>query len=150
MSLDAEDKAVQQMGSPIKIGQELNKLHRPRVDWFIIILLVTVMGLGFLPIVSLGNAGFMDVNHFLRNKVIFVFLGVAVAFGMMMVDYRKLERLGWLFYTIGVLILLMISYFPNTTINGEPFIMIGPITIECLMAVPFFFLAWSSFLITVG
>ena len=143
--LDAEDKAVQQMGSPIKIGQELNKLHRPRVDWFIIILLVTVMGLGFLPIVSLGNAGLMDVNHFLRNKVIFVFLGVAAAIGMMMVDYRKLERLGWLFYTIGVLILLMISYFPNTTINGEPFIIIGPITIECLMAVPFFFLAWSSF-----
>ena len=52
--VDAEDKAVQQMGSPIKIGQELNKLHRPRVDWLIIILLVTVMGLGFLPIVSLG------------------------------------------------------------------------------------------------
>ena len=87
----------------------------------------------------------MDVNHFLRNKVIFVILGVAAAFGMMMVDYRKLERLGWLFYTIGVLILLMISYFPNTTINGEPFIKIGPITIECLMAVPFFFLAWASF-----
>ena len=130
--VDAEDKAVQQMGSPIKLGQELNKLHRPRVDWLIIILLVTVMGLGFLPIVSLGDAGFMDVNHFLRNKVIFVILGVAAAFGMMMVDYRKLERLGWLFYTIGVLILLMISYFPNTTINGEPFIKIGPITIECL------------------
>lgn len=38
---DAEDKAVQQMGSPIKLGQELNRLHRPRVDWLIIILLVT-------------------------------------------------------------------------------------------------------------
>ena len=85
------------------------------------------------------------MNHFLINKVIFVILGVAAAFGMMMVDYRRLERLGWLFYTIGVLILLMISYFPNTTINGEPLIKIGPITIECLMAVPFFFLAWASF-----
>ena len=143
--VDAEDKAVQQMGSPIKLGQELNKLHKPRVDWLIIILLVTVMGLGFLPIVSLGDAGFMDVNHFLKNKVIFVILGVAAAFGMMMIDYRKLERLGWLFYTIGVLILLMISYFPNTTINGEPFIKIGPITMEVLMAIPFFFLAWASF-----
>ena len=143
--VDAEDKAVQQMGSPIKLGQELNKLHKPRVDWLIVILLVTVMGLGFLPIVSLGDAGFMDVNHFLKNKVIFVILGVAAAFGMMMIDYRKLERLGWLFYTIGVLILLMISYFPNTTINGEPFIKIGPITMEVLMAIPFFFLAWASF-----
>ena len=99
----AENKAVEQMGSPIKLGQELNKLHKPKVDWFIIILLVAAMGLGFLPVVALGYT-----NDLLMNKVIFVILGVATAFGMMLIDYRKLERLGWLFYTIGVLILLMI------------------------------------------
>lgn len=136
----AEDKAVEQMGSPIKLGQELNKLHKPKIDWVIIILLVTAMGLGFLPIISLGYT-----DHFLINKMIIVILGIATAFGMMMIDYRKLERLGWMFYTIGALILLMISFFPNTTINGVPFIKIGPITIECLMAVPFFLLAWASF-----
>lgn len=43
----AEDKAVEQMGSPIKLGQELNKLHKPKVDWFLLILLVAAMGLGF-------------------------------------------------------------------------------------------------------
>ena len=43
----AEDKAVEQMGSPIKLGQELNKLHKPKVDWFLIGLLVAAMGLGF-------------------------------------------------------------------------------------------------------
>lgn len=142
---DAEAKAIEQMGSPIKLGQEFNKLHKPKVDWLMIILLVTVMGLGFLPIVSLGLAGFMDEGHFLKNKVIFVILGIAVAFGMMMIDYRKLEKQGWIFYAIGVLILLMISFLPNTSINGEPFIEIGPFTIESLMAVPFFFLAWASF-----
>ncbi|MCZ0874944.1 FtsW/RodA/SpoVE family cell cycle protein [Peribacillus sp. AS_2] len=143
--IDAEDKAVEQMGSPIKIGQELNKLHRPRIDWLMVILLVTTMGLGFLPIVSLGNAGFMDVNHFLRNKVIFVILGAAVAFGMMMIDYRKLEKQGWLFYTIGVIILLIINFFSNTIINAAAFVRIGSITIESFMAVPFFFLSWTSF-----
>ncbi|HDX9580713.1 TPA: FtsW/RodA/SpoVE family cell cycle protein [Bacillus pseudomycoides] len=136
----AEDKAVEQMGSPIKLGQELNKLHKPKVDWFIIILLVAAMGLGFLPVVAFGHT-----NDLLINKVIFVILGVVTAFGMMLIDYRKLERLGWLFYTIGVLILLMISYFPNATRSGEPLIRIGSLTIESLMAVPFFFLAWASF-----
>ncbi|MFJ8414813.1 FtsW/RodA/SpoVE family cell cycle protein [Bacillus paramycoides] len=136
----AEDKAVEQMGSPIKLGQELNKLHKPKVDWFLIILLVTAMGLGFLPIVALGHT-----NDLLMNKVIFVILGVATALGMMLLDYRKLERLGWLFYTIGVLILLTIKCFPSAFVNGEAFIKIGPITIDCLMAIPFFFLAWASF-----
>ncbi|GAB6419087.1 FtsW/RodA/SpoVE family cell cycle protein [Bacillus luti] len=136
----AEDKAVEQMGSPVKLGQELNKLHKPKVDWFLISLLVIAMGLGFLPIVALGHT-----NDLLMNKVVFVILGVVTALGMMLIDYRKLERMGWVFYTIGVLILLMIRSFSNASMNGEPLINIGPIAMECLMAVPFFLLAWASF-----
>lgn len=136
----AEDKAVEQMGSPIKLGQELNKLHKPKVDWFLIILLVTAMGLGFLPVLAFGYT-----NDVIMNKVIFAILGVVTAFGMMLIDYRKLERMGWLFYTIGVLILLMLYCFPNASLTGESLMKIGPIAIDCLMAVPFFFLAWASF-----
>lgn len=136
----AEDKAVEQMGSPIKLGQELNKLHKPKVDWFLIILLVAAMGLGFLPVLAFGYT-----NDVIMNKVIFAILGVVTAFWMMLIDYRKLERMGWLFYTIGVLILLMLYCFPNASMAGEPLINIGPIAIDCLMAMPFFFLAWASF-----
>ncbi|WP_242242285.1 FtsW/RodA/SpoVE family cell cycle protein [Bacillus cereus group sp. BfR-BA-01309] len=136
----AENKAVEQMGSPIKLGQELNKLHKPKVDWFLLILLVAAMGLGFLPIIALGNT-----NDLLMNKVIFVILGIVTAVGIMLLDYRKLERLGWLFYTIGILILLAIKCFPTISINGEALMKIGPIKIDCLMTIPFFFLTWASF-----
>ncbi|WP_430787000.1 FtsW/RodA/SpoVE family cell cycle protein [Virgibacillus flavescens] len=143
--VDAEDKAVQQMGSPIKLGQTLNKLHRPRVDWLIIILLVTAMGLGFLPIVTLGNAGYMTVNHFLISKSLFVIIGIVAAIGIMMIDFRKLEKLGWLFYLIGVLLLLAINLFSTIAVNGEPVIKIGPFTLDSLLSLPFLFLAWASF-----
>lgn len=136
----AENKAVEQMGSPIKLGQELNKLHKPKVDWFLLILLVAAMGLGFLPIIAFGHT-----DDLLMNKVIFVILGIATAIGMMLLDYRKLERFGWLFYTIGILILLAIKCFPTISINGEALMKIGPIKIDCLMTIPFFFLAWASF-----
>lgn len=130
----AENKAVEQMGSPIKLGRELNKLHKPKVDWFLLILLVAAMGLGFLPIIALGHT-----NDLLMNKVIFVILGIAAAVGIMLLDYRKLERIGWLFYTIGVLILLTLKCFPSGYVNGEALIKIGPIKIDCLMTIPFFF-----------
>ncbi len=117
----AENKAVEQMGSPSKLGQELNKLHKPKVDWFLLILLVAAMGLGFLPIIALGHT-----NDLLMNKIIFVTLGIATAIGMMLLDYRKLERLGWLFYTIGILILLAIKCFPTGYVIGEAIIKIGP------------------------
>ncbi|MBY7111521.1 MULTISPECIES: FtsW/RodA/SpoVE family cell cycle protein [Bacillus] len=136
----AENKAVEQMGSPIKLGQELNKLHKPKVDWFLLILLVAAMGLGFLPVLA-----FEYTNDVIMNKVIFVILGVITAIGMMLLDYRKLERMGLLFYTIGVVVLLMLYCFPNASMIGEPLIKIGPIAVDCLMAVPFFFLAWASF-----
>ncbi|TCJ80510.1 UNVERIFIED_ORG: cell division protein FtsW (lipid II flippase) [Bacillus cereus] len=136
----AENKAVEQMGSPIKLGQELNKLHKPKVDWFLLILLVAAMGLGFLPIIALGHT-----NDLLMNKVIFVILGIVTAVGIMLLDYRKLERLGWLFYIIGILILLAIKCFPTGYVIGEAVIKIGPIKIDCLMTIPFFFLAWASF-----
>ncbi|MFE7376475.1 FtsW/RodA/SpoVE family cell cycle protein [Bacillus cereus] len=135
----AEDKAVEQMGSPIKLGQEFNKLHKPKVDWFLLILLVAAMGLGFLPVITFGYA------DLLINKVIFVILGVVTAIGMMLLDYRRLEKLGWLFYTIGIFILLAIDCFPNVSVSGEALIKIGPLTIDCLMTMPFFFLAWASF-----
>ncbi|MBS9803974.1 FtsW/RodA/SpoVE family cell cycle protein [Bacillus toyonensis] len=135
----AEDKAVEKMGSPIKLGQEFNKLHKPKVDWFLLILLVAAMGLGFLPVITFGHA------DLLINKVIFVILGVVTAIGMMLLDYRRLEKLGWLFYTIGILILLAIDCFPNVSVSGEALIKIGPLTIDCLMTMPFFFLAWASF-----
>ncbi|MEK4693113.1 FtsW/RodA/SpoVE family cell cycle protein [Bacillus sp. FSL M8-0063] len=136
----AENKAVEQMGSPIKLGQELNKLHKPKVDWFLFILLVAAMGVGFLPVLA-----FEYTNDVIMNKVIFVILGVITAIGMMLLDYRKLERMGLLFYTIGVVVLLMLYCFPNASMIGEPLIKIGPIAVDCLMAVPFFFLAWASF-----
>lgn len=136
----AENKAVEQMGSPIKLGQELNKLHKPKVDWFLLILLVAAMGLGFLSVLA-----FEYTNDVIMNKVIFVILGVITAIGMMLLDYRKLERMGLLFYTIGVVVLLMLYCFPNASMIGEPLIKIGPIAVDCLMAVPFFFLAWASF-----
>ncbi|MGG0291966.1 FtsW/RodA/SpoVE family cell cycle protein [Bacillus pacificus] len=136
----AEDKAVEQMGSPSKLGRELNKLHKPKVDWFLIGLLVAAMGLGFLPVLV-----FEYTNDVIINKVIFVILGVVTAIVMMLLDYRKLERMGWLFYVIGVVVLLILYCFPNASMIGEPLIQIGPIAIDCLMAVPFFFLAWASF-----
>jgi len=140
---DAEEKAIEQMGSPVKLGKQMNKLHKPKVDWFMIILLVTTLGLGFLPMIGLG---YMDSRHFSVNKAIIVLLGGATAIGIMLIDYRKWKTRGWLFYSLGVLLLLVIKFFHNAMINGIPILLIVPIiTIESTMALPFFFLAWSSF-----
>ncbi len=128
------------MGSPIKLGQQLNKLHRPKVDWILVILLITIFGLGFLPLFSIGIG-----EYLLTSKVVITLIGSAAALGIMLIDYRKLKKQGWLFYSIGVVILLVLRLFSNTTINGLSLLRIGPLTIESIMSLPFFFLAWATF-----
>ncbi|MFB7638283.1 permease prefix domain 1-containing protein [Peribacillus butanolivorans] len=55
---EAEVKAVQQMGSPITIGQKLNRLHRPKVDWRLTALFLLVMALGFIPLLVLSSESY--------------------------------------------------------------------------------------------
>lgn len=139
---EAEEKAVTQMGSPAKLGQELNKLHKPRVDWWMIGLLAITMGLSFLPLYALGD---MLDDSYILHKIVHVMLGGIAAVGMMLIDYRKLEKKGWLFYMGGVMLLLLITNFPNLTINGVAYYKIGTIALESIMALPFLFLSWASF-----
>ena len=142
---EAETRAVEQMGNPSLLGVQLNKLHRPRVDWVMIGLLVTILIVGFLPLMSLSD-GFLDGDHFYKNKVFFIIIGIGVACALMLVDYRKFYRFGWLFYLIGICILKILGNYPNMTVYGYPFFNIGPLTIESWMAIPFFLLSWASFL----
>jgi cell division protein FtsW (lipid II flippase) len=137
---EAEEKAIEQMGNPTKLGISMNQLYRPKVDWWMIILLGLSLLMGFLPLLSLE---YMD--YFVGNKSIIVVIGALVAIGIMFVDYRKWEKRGWYFYAVGVMILLAIRYLPNRMINGVPHIEVGPLTIENLMSIPFFLLAWASF-----
>jgi cell division protein FtsW (lipid II flippase) len=139
---EAEEKAVEQMGSPTKLGIQMNKLHRPKVDWWLLILLAATIGLSFLPMFSLG---YMSDKHFIIYKILIAFLGITATVGVMLVDYRKWKKHGGLFYMIGILLLVFLSFFSNTMINGLKLIKFGPITIESLMALPFFYLAWASF-----
>ena len=130
----AEAKAVTQMGNPISIGQSLNRIHRPKVDWMTLILFVAALLLGFLPLLS---QGYMNDNHFSMYKAIFVVLGGVLALGMMLIDYRKMANKGWMFYLLGTALLLFLTRHFNTVVDGQAVFKLGPLKMEGLMAIPF-------------
>ncbi|CAM3826536.1 FtsW/RodA/SpoVE family cell cycle protein [Mesobacillus thioparans] len=139
---EAEEKAVSQMGSPSKLGHEMNKLHKPKVDWLLIGLLVITMGLSFLPLLTVGDG---LANDYLVKKGVHVLLGIVLAVVMMFIDYRMFEKRGYWFYSIGIMLLVALIMVPNVYINGAPYLMVGPFSISSFMALPFLYLAWSSF-----
>ena len=144
--IEAEEKAVKQMGDPQKLGVKMNKLHRPKADWLLLSLLAAVMVLGILPILALEESYGEERDSFLQNKIIFGLAGLVLAIGIMFFDYRKLQKWGWVFFLIGAAILSALRWFPNTFINGEPsFYIPGLGALNCWAALPFFFLAWAQF-----
>lgn len=45
---EAEEKAIIQMGDAEEIGKKLNKIHKPKLDWRLLIILIILLGFGFL------------------------------------------------------------------------------------------------------
>lgn len=151
--IEAEEKAVKEMGSPITLGKSLNKLHKPKVDWLLISLLIVTLLLSFLPIMALKQERYLEFfnlnfSTMLQNKVIFIIIGLIVAIGSMYFDYRKLKRFGYLFYAAGVGIIIFLQLFTNRIVNGELMISLGGIDIQAWMAIPLFLIAWASFFST--
>ncbi|KMN92387.1 FtsW/RodA/SpoVE family cell cycle protein [Priestia aryabhattai] len=138
----AEEKAVNQMGNPVSIGQNLNRIHRPKVDWVTLMLFAAALLLGFLPLLS---QGYLNENHFSTYKVGFVVMGGMIALGTMFIDYRKFANKGWLFYILGILFLVFFTQHFNTLVDGQAVLKIGSLKIEDLIAIPFFLLAWAGF-----
>ena len=138
---DALQKAIAEMGSPSTLGESMNKIHKPKVDWFLIGLLVTVMVLSFLPLLKQT----MYSNDLLmERKAIFVVLGIVLAISMMFLDYRKLQKYGYVFFGIGTAILLGVHVFRTGYMGGQPLFVIGSLRIESSMAIPFYVIAWAT------
>lgn len=145
---EAEAKAVMQMGNPQKLGVELNQLHKPKVDWVLIGLLLVTLLLGLLPILSMESMtrDYLTGEQLLFRKLIFILLGAGAALALMFADYRRLKNYGFTFYGAGVLVLLVVQFIPNRMINVVSSLEFGPITVESNMALPLFFIGLASIL----
>lgn len=140
---EAEERAVRQMGNPIELGKQFNKLYRPKIDWMLISLCVLAFAMGLLPLLNAQGV----YPGIISRRILHIALSLTVAVVMMLVDYRKLERHSWWFLVIGLGILVVLAYFPYTTIRAQPYMYIpGVGVISSDAALPFLCLFWASYL----
>lgn len=146
---EAEKRAVKQMGNPDTLGMKLNKLHRPKIDWNLLLLFALAIGLGFLPAVIAQHTGYSSGYSFFYNKIKVITVGAVIVILFMLFDYRKVKSYGWIFYGIGCLILILAGMVSlnvfGTTINGWPYFVLGPFLLNTSITLPFFYIAWACF-----
>ncbi|WP_340372161.1 FtsW/RodA/SpoVE family cell cycle protein [Peribacillus sp. FSL E2-0218] len=140
---EADELAVRNMGSPSDIGQKMDKLHRPAIDWKLMSMFLFMSATGLFLFWFL----FKDGNSFSVLKQVYSVTGsVIMACVILFFDYRKFQRWGWVFFTIGCLILVQFQ-FSNVLVNGKPRInIIGLLSVDSIVVLPLFLLAWAGML----
>ncbi len=96
-SNEAEEMAVKQMGDAKKIGKELNKIHKPKLDWMLMGLII--ISFSFRIILSVNST-----TNYINEK--YLILGFLYGTVIYFFDYRKIKNCANLIYFTASMILI--------------------------------------------
>ncbi|WP_078596548.1 FtsW/RodA/SpoVE family cell cycle protein [Evansella clarkii] len=142
---EAHEMAIQSMGNPFTIGERLNRIHRPKMDWFLVSLFIIIASssflllLGGIPGISLSGA------TYLVRQAIWYGIAFAVILSFLFFDYSKLKDWWGCLYLSGVGLLIYTLLF-GTYIQGMiRWISVGPIMVDSsILSLFLFFIAWAG------
>lgn len=114
---EAEEKAVSQMGNAEEIGKKLNKIHKPKLDWKLLILIAILVGFGIA--ISILKQQTTHISY-LGNTIIYILISMVLGTIVYFFDYRKLKSCSNIIYLIASILMIM-PLIPGIgfTINGR-------------------------------
>lgn len=144
----AEEEAIKQMGEAIEIGKELNKVHKAKFDWRLLIIICILLCFGFLVVlirIKNGLNGSVTQSN-IGKYILFLIIGVTIGIAVYFMDYRKISKYSNILYLIATGIIIYALLF-GIMVNGRPYIYIGPsITFAPeIIAVPLYIIAFVGF-----
>ena len=142
---EAEEKAVSQMGEAEDIGRKLNKIHKPKLDWKLLLLIFILMGYGvFVAILKQPNMN----DDYIGSTIIYMIIGIILSIGIYFFDYKKIRKYSNVIYLIASAIMILPILICGYTVNGLSYfrffyIGIFPPTIS----VPLYLIAFIGFIV---
>lgn len=113
---EAEEQAIKQMGNAEEIGKNLNQIHRPKLDWKL--LMITAVLLFFGALVSFTRSQVLDLGGSIERYGVGLLIGGVLAIGFYFVDYRKLLKKPEILYGVVILLMIFVQNF-GLGINGR-------------------------------
>lgn len=141
---EAEEKAVSKMGNAKYIGNRLNRIHRPKLNWQL--LLATVILIFFGLIVSTFKQ-YITHSGYIGNTIIYIVFGLIIGIIIYLFDYKQIIKYSNIIYITATLMMLLPFLGLGLTLNGKNFINILGITFSpCIIAVPLYIIAFSGYI----
>lgn len=117
---EAEERSVLEMGDPVAVGGELNRIHRPKMAWKTVAAVVFLGTAGLLIQYFLQrcfpDALFTEINF--GRQFFYLILSFAVMLAVCWLDYTWIGRHAGAIYLMMVVFLLLISGSLGVSVNG--------------------------------
>ncbi len=141
---EAEEKAVFQMGVPEEIGRKLNRIHKPKLDWKLLILIIILMGFGFF-VAMLKQTTMNDT--YIESTIVYMMIGIVLSIGIYFFDYRLLKKYSNIIYFFASILMILPILHLGYTIRGMVYIRLFGITISPpTIAVPLYLISLIGFI----
>ncbi|MFA9458836.1 permease prefix domain 1-containing protein, partial [Halalkalibacter sp. AB-rgal2] len=108
--IESEKKAVEQLGNPLTLGKKMHQIHKPKIDWWTIGLLLAVISIGMVTLYSLPTFSGISSLHYVRVQLISSIIALVVMTGIMFLDYRKMERYWMYLLVVGIILSFFFFY----------------------------------------
>lgn len=118
---DAEAAAVREMGDPVETGVALDRIHRPKMAWGMILLIGVLSFAGFAAQYLLqrnfSEGDFMPENG--ARSLAYMLIGFGVMLGVCMIDYSRIAyRAKWISAVLFLGMLIGLKFF-GAQVNGS-------------------------------
>lgn len=102
---NAEQLAVEEMGDPVSVGAELDRIHRPKPQWGLLTLTVLLALAGaVLRVVLTADWSIYGENFYLKRTLLAFVLGCGALLLGYFLNYVQLGRWGRALYFVGLVV----------------------------------------------
>ena len=132
----AVQKAIEQMGDPVLVGTELDRVHRPATKWEYIVFVILFSFINFiLRFIVMQNVNYFHYDYFINWNTIFsLILGIAIMIVVCHIDFTILANNSQKIYMIYIMSMVILHIYLSiwgTMVNGTLcYITIGFITMK--------------------
>ena len=144
----AEKKCIKQMGDPEGIGKVLNKIHKPKLDYKLLLITITLLIFGL--IVSIIRVTNLDITGIegqsLKRFILFILFGFIFGLIIYFIDYNKLRKYSKHIYIFATILCLFTLLF-GVEINGMPVLYLKIISVSpSIIALPLYIISFVGFI----
>lgn len=114
-------KAIRQMGDPAEVGKQLDRIHRPRMEWSILLFVLILCCLGVIAQLSLGsmiNGKYLPNSVNVERHILFLLVGLLLMTALYFFDYSLIGRYPKTLLVLFFVVFLLYAIF-GSVVNGR-------------------------------